>query len=183
MTVSPGVRLRVDRAAMDKLFNTVQSMSRAGVQVGYPDPVTVKPSANPFAKDGGKPRPSNLTVPVLAAIQEYGTAGIPARGFMRKGAQDAMPLLERVAAEEIGKVADGKQSPTRAMDAIGDAAAGRILDALETTKQWAVPNAPLTVALKGGDTPLLARHGQLRDELRYQVLDRDKVLLTERPRT
>lgn len=181
MTVSPGVKLRVDRAAMDKLFKTVQSMDRAGVEVGYFEPTPVKPSANPFG--GGEAKASGLTVPVLAAIQEYGTANIPARGFMRKGARDAMPLLERVAGEEIAKVADGKQSPTRAMDAIGDAAAGRILDTLETTKQWAVPNAPLTVALKGGDTPLLARHGQLREELAYRVLDGDKVLLTERPRT
>jgi hypothetical protein len=39
------------------------------------------------------------------------------------------------------------------------------------------------VELKGGDTPLLAQHGQLRDELRYRVLDRENVVLTERPRT
>jgi hypothetical protein len=167
--VSPGVRLRVDRAAMDRLFKTVQSMDRASAEVGYFDPTPV-PGA-PF------------TVPVLAAIQEYGTDSIPARGFMRRGARDALPLLERVAAEEIAKVSDGKQSPTRAMDAIGDAAAGRILDTLENAKQWATPNAPMTVELKGGDTPLLAQHGQLRDELRYRVLDREKVVLTERPRT
>ncbi len=168
MAVTPGVKLKVDRAAMDKLFKSVESVARMSTDVGYFDATPVPDTS--------------LTVPVLAAIQEYGTANIPARGFMRRGAQQGMPMLERVAAEEMAKVADGKQSPTRAMDAIGDAAAGRIIDTLETTQQWAAANAPETIRRKGHDTPLLGTRGQLRSELQYAVLDRGREVLRERPR-
>lgn len=187
MTVSPGVSLKVDRAAMDRLFQSIHTVARASAEVGYfnptPVPEPVRALVNPSDSTPGATKVARapLTVIELAAIHEYGTAGIPSRPFMRHAMESAKPLLERVAAEELAKVADGKISPTRAMVEIGDAAAGRVLDTLETTKQWAKPNAPLTVALKGGDTPLYAGHGTLREELRFTVLDAGKVLLTEKP--
>ena len=69
------------------------------------------------------------------------------------------------------------------MDAIGDAAAGRILDTLENASQWAVPNAPHTLLHKPGTTPLYAKHGALRENLKYSVLHNGNELLRERPRT
>jgi hypothetical protein len=169
MAVTPGVKLKVDRKAMDKLFQSLVAVDRVTTEVGYFDPTPVPDTS--------------LTVPALAAIQEYGTANIPARGFMRRGAQQGMPLLERVAAEEMAKVADGESQPVRAMAAIGDAAAGRILDTLENAASWATPNAPETIRRKGHDTPLLGTRGQLRSELQYAVMDRGREVLRERPRT
>jgi hypothetical protein len=169
MAVTPGVKVKADTTAMDKLFKSVREAASLTTEVGYFEAVPVPDT--------------NLTVPVLAAIQEYGTANIPARPFLRRAATNGMGLLERVAAEEMAKVADGKQSPVRAMDAIGDAAAGRVLDTLETAQSWAAPNAPETVKRKGHDTPLLGTRGQLREELKYSVNDKGRELLRERPRS
>jgi hypothetical protein len=163
----PSVKITIQDEALRALLGDLGTLARASVTVGYHEPTPVD--------DTG------LDVPTLAAIQEYGTADIPARPFMRNGLRSAEPLLEYVASEALGKVALGESSPTRAMVAVGDAAAGRLVEQLETSKTWAQPNAPSTIRKKGYDFPLYAGKGRLQDEMKYAVLDRDKQLLLEKP--
>lgn len=176
--MSPGVTVKSDRAPLDALMKDVAQLARASTTVGYHEPTPAKPGPS---LTGRPAKPSSLTVPELAAIQEYGTAGIPARGYMRRALQTSDELINRVAGVEIAKVANGDSSPTRAMAEVGDAVAGRVLDTLESTTSWAAPNAPLTVKLKGHAVPLLGVNGQLRTELTYAVYDGDRQLLLEKP--
>jgi hypothetical protein len=168
MAASVGVKVTVDDAAMRDMFAAVEALARTSTTVGYHEPTPVPDSG--------------LDVPTLALIQEYGTAKIPARPFMRNGAKAAIPLLVHVAGDEIAKVVLVEQSAVRAFVAIGDAAAGRVLEQLETAGAWAKPNAPYTLKKKAPyTTPLYAGHGRLKDELKFAVLDRDHQLLLEKP--
>jgi len=181
--MSANVTVKSERSALDALMRDLGQLTRASATVGYHDPTPVKPSVNPFSKDK-TPRPSGLTVPELAAIQEYGTAGIPSRPYMRRALQSADELVNRVASEQFAAVVNGDASPTRAMAEVGDAVAGRVLDTLEDAASWAKPNSPITIANKpAGAPPLLAYHGQLRSELTYAVYDGDRQLLLEKPQS
>ena len=123
------------------------------VSVGYHDPVLVPDS------DG-------LTVPTLAAIQEFGTDDIPARPFMKRGAAAAD---DDVSARELAKVSAGTQSPTLAVQAIGQEIGRSILAELLTAGSWAEPNDPDTIKSKKSSTPLYAGHGSLRKNLTVVV--------------
>lgn len=169
MATRIGVESTFIDTGLGKLMKDLHDLARLSTTIGYhePTPVTDTPS---------------LTVPQLAAIQEYGTKNIPARPFIRNGAKEAAGELEDVAAEVIGDlINDGVSSPVRTMAKIGDVAAGRVLEQLMTTSTWAAPNAPSTIRKKGGDIPLFAKHGQLRSELKYAVMDKDSQLLLEKP--
>lgn len=108
--MSPRVTVKSQRTALDALMKGVAELARVSTTVGYHEPTPVKPSVNPFAKDKKPAKPSNLTVPELAAIQEYGTAKIPARPYMRRALQTSEDLINRVAGEEFAKVTDGTSS-------------------------------------------------------------------------
>ncbi len=169
MAAKIGVDVSFKDTGLRKLFEDLDRFTKLETTVGYHEPTPVEGSS--------------LTVPELAAIQEYGTRNIPARPFMRRAAKEAGPAIEEVAGEAIADlVNNGVASPVRVMDQVGDVAAARVLEQLLTTDSWATPNAPYTLARKVGTTPLYAGHGRLRDELKYAVNYGDTQLLLEKPR-
>lgn len=163
-----GVTVTGEVEPLKELTDELRRLARLSAEVGYLDPVAVPDS--------------NLTVPELAAIQEFGTKDIPSRPFMRRAAAEAKQELDTVAARVVEQVVDGELGPVRAMDQIADAVAQHVLRQLDTTKAWADPNDPDTIEAKGGDTPLYAGHGTLREGLRYAVVDQGTRILTEKPR-
>lgn len=167
MAASPGIKVTIEDTALRALFKDLDGLARTSTTIGYHETTPVPDST--------------LDVPTLALIQEFGTDKIPARPFMRSGIKAAIPRIEFVAAVQVGAVAYGETSPVRALVAIGDAASARVLEQLETTRAWAEPNAPFTIKMKQGDTPLYAKHGQLRKELKFAVLDKEHQLLLESP--
>lgn len=150
------------------LRKELQALARLSADVGYLEATPVPDSS--------------LTVPELATVLEYGNETIPERPFMRRAARAAEATLDDYAAKYIEAVVDGTTSPVRAMDAIADHVAGKVLEQLDTAASWATANDPDTIEAKGGDTPLYAGHGTLRDELRYAVVDAGTRILTEKPR-
>ena len=169
MATEIGVDVSFKDTGLRKLMEDLKRLADINTTIGYHEETPVEGST--------------LTVPMLAAIQEYGTKKIPARPFMRNGAKEAALEIEDVAAEALRDlINDGVSSPVRVMDQVGDVAAQSILEKLMTTQSWAKPNAEFTIQQKGYDYPLYAGHGRLRDELKYAVNFRDQQLLLEKPR-
>jgi hypothetical protein len=88
---------------------------------------------------------------------------------MQRGAEAAQGPAEAVAASELARVSEGGQSPTLAVQAIGEEVGRAILNELLTANSWAVPNDPETVKRKRSSTPLYAGHGSLRKNLTVVV--------------
>jgi hypothetical protein len=104
---------------------------------------------------------------MVAAVAEYGTASIPARGFLTRPL--ALHRPEHIAA--LGRIADRVM---RGEDP--DVLLGRLgLKAVADIREWVTagratpPNSPKTIARKGSSTPLIDT-GELVGSLQHRVV-------------
>lgn len=114
--------------------------------------------------------PDGTQVAEVAMENQYGSVSknIPARPFMSEGIVEAAkvtrPIIERLAP----KIAQGKVTPAQILEHCGAPAVGAVQEKI-TDGDW-VPNAPLTVRLKGSSKPLIDT-GLMRQSITYLVRD------------
>lgn len=94
-------------------------------------------------------------VAYVAAIQEFGApgAGIPPRPFMQPTVRAKKDYWTKVLANEIPKVAMGKNTAFDALDLVGRVAAADIQETI--SKVYAPPLKPATIKRKGSAKPLI----------------------------
>ena len=101
-------------------------------------------------KDRQDPRVDN---PTVALVNEFGTATVPERSFLRATMDARKNDIARIRNAMLKDVIEGKKSPKAGLDIFGAwlAAAVRrtIVDKADP------PNAPATIAKKGFDDPLI----------------------------
>lgn len=97
---------------------------------------------------------NGANVATVAFWQEFGTINIPARGFLRSTMLEKRDAIARVQAVELAPVFTQGRDPVKALAAIGSKVAAMVKRKIDTSRQWATPNAPSTVAKKGDDYPL-----------------------------
>jgi len=120
----------------------------------------------------GQPVPSPLTVAEVAHMNHYGTSTAPARPFMLIAMHLHQDELRRLQARLGLGLLQGKLTLEQALGLLGEATAAKIKQTIADGKQHFTPNAPATVARKGGDTPLI-NFGQLRGAITYAVRNSD----------
>lgn len=106
------------------------------------------------------------TIAEIAFYNEFGTARIPERSFIRSTFFDSKEAMIDRVNKEAQKVLTFKQDVKTAADRIGIFAQGEIKKKFRDN-DW-VENAPLTVALKGSSTPLIDT-GQLIGSITWEV--------------
>jgi hypothetical protein len=116
----------------------------------------------------GKHPNSELNIPTIGAIQQFGTATIPARPWLDTGVAKAMPQIDRIMAKEYKS---DDFDPKKMLELIGVAAVNHVQKNIEEIKS--PPNAASTVAQKGSSNPLIDT-GTMRQSVTY-------VLTTEKP--
>jgi len=174
------VRVTYKDMGLKKLKENLRELAKYRITVGYQG----KDATHKLEADG--PMTS-----VVARWQEFGTwrcdstakgGAIPARPFMRNAVKESGPKLAKSAAKAFAPVAEGKGDPVDAMGKVGETMAEAVLDKLNTTRQWAAPNAPSTIKKKGiGLPPLDAGHQRLHDDLSWAVREGHTIVKTGKP--
>jgi len=103
-----------------------------------------------------------------AMYNEFGTNRIPARPFMSKTAEVYGPKMIKFVEFLAGRMIDGKVGPTYVLQNIGEKYQSYIQKTIRDAKNWAVPNAASTVAMKGSSSPLIDT-GRMVQSVRYEV--------------
>jgi len=114
----------------------------------------------------GKVEADGTPLAMVAAANEFGTATIPERSFLRSGIHEHMPAFEHTSAGLLRHVAEGSMSEGHALEVVGIQAAAAVKDKIIDGPFEA--NAPSTIARKKSDRPLVDT-GALRQGITYVV--------------
>ena len=117
----------------------------------------------------GASYPDGMDVASVAAIQEFGSASIPPRPFLRTAAENADPTL---LAYTRGQLLALYMSGLSARGMIANVAAHHAeqqKNAVRTASSWSVPLAPTTAANKGHSRPLYDS-GLLLQSITYRIV-------------
>ena len=107
----------------------------------------------------GEGTPGEASLAQIAAYNEFGTADIPARPFMRTSFLKKRPQLVQLQEQEYYKIIQMRTNTSMALGRIGAWYAGQVQDTL-TNNYW-TPNKPATIRAKGSSKPLIDT-GELR---------------------
>jgi hypothetical protein len=134
----------IDRG-FKKLTRNISRLIGTNVKVGWEDP----------------------KVATRAAANEFGTARIPARPFIRRALDGRRNVIGAAMDKRITNVIDDLdyRGNVEAMGVIIKEAIQRVID---DSRAWAVPNAPATVARKGFQHPLVDT-GEMQDSVVVKV--------------
>jgi len=122
---------------------------------------------------------NGANVATVAFWQEFGTIDIPARGFLRSTMVEQSSAIARAFAVELAGVFDRKRDPVEALAAVGATIAKMIKRKIDTSRSWATPNAPSTIAKKGDNFPL--HESDLMSESVTYAVRRGASILREGP--
>jgi len=174
------IRVTYKDKGLEQLKENLRELAKYRVTVGYQGKEATE-----------KIEPGGLMLSVLARWQEFGTwrcdstslgGAIPARPFMRNAVKEGGQAIAKSAVTAFAPVAEGKANPIDAMAKVGDTTADLVLKKLNTTRQWAAPNAPSTIAKKGvGLPPLDAGHQRLHKGLTWAVRDGHTIVKSGKP--
>lgn len=168
------VKMRVS----DQMEKVKRAIENADIEVlvGYPSGLThieTTHSVNPETGERTTGTRDGGDLAELAEKLHYGTADIPARPFLEDGLNENQEELRRELAKELERLkATGKAN----LDKIGTLAVGRIQElVMGGYYREKAPNAPLTVYLKGSDTPLVDGANMI-NSLRYLKVQNGRVM-------
>lgn len=116
--------------------------------------------------------PDGSRVVDIAFFNEFGTKDIPARSFVRGAFFAHQNEIGALIAKEAQQVTLGIKRPADAHRIIGAFAASKVAHRINTSSQWAKPNAPSTIAQKGLGKPPLHDTERLARSISYVVRDK-----------
>lgn len=120
-------------------------------------------------RKGTRKKKPGLSMPEIAAQNEYGTSRIPARPFMSTAVDANRGTINGYIKKQYGLILDGKTTVNKALGLIGQLMTGLIQKRIRQIVY--PPNAPSTIARKGSSKPLID-FGQMVQSVRYVVVDR-----------
>jgi hypothetical protein len=107
-----------------------------------------------------------LTVIEVGVFNEFGTATIPERSFIRAWFDESEPQLRADLAVLMQGVGQGKRTRAQALELLGQRCVGQIQERIAAGIE--PENRPSTVKRKGSSTPLI-HIGTLRSSISYHV--------------
>lgn len=102
------------------------------------------------------------------AYNEFGTATIPARPFLRSSFDDHQSEYETDLQKGAAKIMDGHARPAVVLMQLALKAVGHVKRRITSLRT--PPNAPSTIAAKGSSNPLIDT-GELRNAVTYQLTE------------
>lgn len=168
------VKMRVS----DQMEKVKRAIENADIEVlvGYPSGLTHIETTHKVNPKTGERTTGTRDGGDLAELAEklhYGTADIPARPFLEDGLNENQDELRKALAKELDKL---KETGRANLDKIGVMAVSGIQELVRSGYyKGEAPNAPLTVYLKGSDTPLIDGANMI-DSLRYVKIQNGRVM-------
>lgn len=157
---------RADVRDIDKGWERIErelaSFRNSSVLIGFQEgTLTKKEVKGQREKEGG------LSMPQIAAANEFGTKRIPARPFMSTSFDENRSRIEKLIQIQYQKVKDGKQKAENALIGVGVVVVGMIQQKIRAI--LSPPNAPSTIKAKGSSKPLID-FGQMIQSVREKVV-------------
>lgn len=144
-----------------RIVREINSLNNVRIQVGFQEGTITEPQTK-----GNRVKEAGLNMAQIAAQNEFGTATIPQRSFIRTAWDENINQIESVIRSQITGIIDGTRTNNAAYATIGN-----VIVALIQRKIYQIrspPNAPSTIALKGSSKPLID-FGQMVASVRYIV--------------
>ena len=117
-------------------------------------------------KDGRKKK-AGLSMPEIAAANEFGTNTIPARPFMRTSSDENKQRIDTAIQGEYVKITQGKSTVKRSLTALGVFMVDKIKMKIRAIQS--PPNSPRTIAKKKSSKPLID-FGQMIQSVHAKVV-------------
>ena len=126
-----------------------------------------KPVIEVGVLDGERPHGDDaVSILEVAVFNEFGTATIPERSFIRAWFDENEAGLRQDLVKLMQSVVRGQRTPDQILELLGQRCVGQIQARIAAG--IAPDNAPSTVARKGSSTPLIDT-GALRSSISYRV--------------
>lgn len=116
---------------------------------------------------GDRKKEGGLSMPEIAAENEFGTKKIPARPFMSTSFDENKSKIHSFIRKEYSKILEGKQTTQKALGLMGIAMIGLIQKKIRQIVY--PPNSPYTISKKGSSKPLID-FGQMIQSVREKVV-------------
>lgn len=147
-----------DRGAK-KLAKTFRELGSYDLMIGVQGPSGAKIYPN---------RKQEINVASVAYYQEFGTKAINSRSFLRRTMFQRRRAIEKTLQRAATKAVD----TGKVLDALSEAGED-IVEMVRTTilssRSWAKPNAPSTIAKKGFDWPLIETGLLAEESISYSI--------------
>lgn len=147
---------------MEAVVAEIEKLNNSYVKVGFQQGTVTRSQTK-----GQRSKKAGLSMPQIAAQNEFGTDHIPARPFMRPSFDDNRTVINKAIEGEYDKVVAGQRTVKRSLDLIG-----LLMTRLIQQKIRAIhypPNAPSTIARKKSSKPLID-FGQMVQSVRHEVV-------------
>lgn len=109
-----------------------------------------------------------VSVVDYAMYNEFGTRNIPARPFMATTYAQYGDQMSQFIDYLASRMFVGLISADRVLRVIGESYQAKVQMTIRNAKEWAVPNAPGTIAQKGSSSPLIDT-GRMIQSVRYEI--------------
>jgi hypothetical protein len=151
-----------NRKEYDRILDDLSSLDNSYVLVGFQ-----QGSITHTQTKGQRTKPAGLSMPQIAAQNEFGTDKIPARPFLRPAFDDNRKKIDKAIDTEYDKIVGGQSTIKKSLGLIG-----LLMEELIKRKIRAVnypPNSPLTIKIKKSSKPLID-FGQMVDTVASKVV-------------
>ncbi len=150
------------RSKFDKITEELSLAENAYVLIGFQQGTVTKSQT----KDK-RTKKAGLSIPEIAAENEFGTMQIPARSFMRTSFDENAQLIGRAIENQYDKIAEGKSTTKKSLGLIG--LLMKDLIQVKIRQITTPPNAASTIRVKKSSKPLID-FGQMVSAVDYKVV-------------
>ena len=146
----------------------IEKARNSYVIVGFPAGTKTINQVQTNQKTGKqRTKKAGLSMPEIAAANEFGTRTIPARPFMRTSYDENIQTINRAIEGEYNKIVAGTSTVELSLNKIGVYMVGLIKTKIRAIHQ--PENSPRTRAIKGSSKPLID-FGQMIGAVQYKVI-------------
>lgn len=145
-----------------KIMQGMSALPRRNVLIGIQEGTQTRAMSK-----NGRIQQQGMNVAQYAAANEFGTATIPQRSFMRSTFDEKQRNIVQVINNQIGLFIDGKVNSDQVYNRIGIAVADLIRQKIAQIQT--PPNSPVTIAIKKSSKPLID-FGQMVASIRHIVV-------------
>lgn len=146
---------------MEAVVAEIQKLNNSYVTVGFQQGTVTRAQTK-----GQRSQKAGLSIPQIAAQNEFGTDKIPARPFMRTAVDSNRAKIDKAINGEYDKVVAGTSTVKKSLNLLGLFMTALIQKQIRATHY--PPNAPSTIARKKSSHPLID-FGQMIQSVRHEV--------------
>lgn len=150
------------RKKFDEVVGNLERFADSYVLIGFQEGSVTKSQVK-----GKRRKQAGMSMPEIAAQNEFGTKTIPARSFMRTSFDENRDRISQIIASEYDKIIGGASTVKRSLNLIGLFGVDLIQQKIRAIHF--PPNSPRTIAAKGSSKPLID-FGQMIQSVRHKVV-------------